>query len=146
MNIFKAKTEKRIVGDMGERAARRFLFFRGYRILKKNYISDYGEIDIIAKRKDTVVFVEVKTRSLFSDTKTEPRPASAVNCSKQQKIIRSAMDYRYNNLFSKKMRFDIIEVLYEPSKNNKIRIKKINHLINAFDKDTAYKKHYKAKG
>ena len=50
-------------GKRGEQLAREFLDMRGYQIIETNYRCPYGEMDIIAQRQDTLVFVEVRTKS-----------------------------------------------------------------------------------
>jgi putative endonuclease len=136
MKILKLKTERRELGNLGERRAALYLLLRGYRILERNYVSGDAEIDIIAKRGDVYSFVEVKTRTEGHTSPREPRPASAVTPEKQRKIIKCARDYRYKHPFSAKMRFDVIEVLVREG-SKKPKIHKINHLISAFDADSA---------
>ena len=136
MKILKLKTERRSLGNLGERRAALYLFLHGYRILERNYVSGDAEIDIIARRGKICAFVEVKTRTLGHESLKEPRPASSVTPEKQRKIIRCARDYRYKHPFSAKMRFDIIEVLVRDD-GRKPKIQKIEHLISAFDADSA---------
>ncbi|MBQ8528337.1 MAG: YraN family protein [Clostridia bacterium] len=144
MQILKIKTEKRKLGDLGEAAARRYLWWRGYRIHEKNYaVDETGEIDIIASRGDTLAFVEVKARSLEAASPMEPRPALAVTPEKQQKILSTSKIYVAFNpevKGTRKMRFDIIEVLFKGGK-----VKKINHLKGAFDRGSAYLPPWKRK-
>jgi len=137
MKILNVKTEKRKLGNIGERRAARYLLFRGYRILKRNYVAKNAEIDIIAKRGDTLAFVEVKTRTVGRESPREPRPASALTPEKQLKIIGAANDYKIKHPSKCKMRFDVIEAFAVETKRNKIRINRINHLISAFDLDSA---------
>jgi Holliday junction resolvase-like predicted endonuclease len=59
-----AKTEKRKIGDIGEKIAGRFLVSMGFEIVGWNYLKPWGEIDIIVKRKGKIHFVEVKTVSI----------------------------------------------------------------------------------
>ena len=56
-------TQRKRFGDMGEVLARRYLARQGYSIIESNYRSHYGEIDIVAKESECLVFVEVKSRS-----------------------------------------------------------------------------------
>ena len=137
MQILKIKTAKRQLGDYGERAARRYLRRHGYRIVKKNFVADSHEIDIIAEDKETLIFVEVKTRTLGNESPNEPRPASAVNAEKQRGIIKAARFYTAYNPTNKKKRFDIIEV-YANSKNNRYSLAEIKHLKNTFNLNTAF--------
>ena len=70
MEILKIKTERRLLGNFGEKAARKLLKKEGYRIVKKNYVALGHEIDLIVKNKEYLVFVEVKTRSFGADKTT----------------------------------------------------------------------------
>ena len=60
--FWKRKAAHILTGEYGERAAALYLLFRGYRILERNYLCPPGEIDIVARKKGTIVFVEVRTR------------------------------------------------------------------------------------
>ena len=138
MKILEILTPKRITGNFGEAAAARLLKKKGYKILERSYVHDGHEIDIIAESKDTVVFVEVKARTVGFENPKEPRPASAVNAKKQQAIITAARGYLPFCPKDKKKRFDIIEV-YVSDDGRKKRVAEIKHLENCFTKSTAYK-------
>ena len=138
MRILKVKTEKRKLGNIGERIARRFLKRSGYKILEKNYVAKDSEIDVIAKKGDVCAFVEVKTRTKSSITNIEPRPASAVTPDKQSKIIKAASHYKNRNPGSYRMRFDVIEVIIDVDERGK-KLITVNHLENTFDANTAAK-------
>jgi putative endonuclease len=79
-------------------------------ILKNNYHSRYGEIDIIGLEKDILIFVEVKARN--EDALTSPE--EAVNYSKQQKIIKTAKRFLCQNPSYQTWtcRFDVISILF----------------------------------
>ena len=141
MNIFKAKTPKRIIGDFGEKRAMWHLIKKGYRILERSYKAEGAEIDIIARKKDITAFVEVKARNVKHLGYMESRPASAVTPEKQRKIIKTAGQYRSTHPFKGKMRYDIIEVYLEDGKNRP-RVKEIKHLEASFTLDTAYDASY----
>jgi len=102
------------LGKYGEDFSCRFLRTKRYKIIERNYRSLWGEIDIIAKDKDALAFVEVKTRS--SD-KFGP-PESSVTRTKQNRIRRIAESYiktsKYQNLC---FRFDVISILFDSEKN-----------------------------
>ena len=55
------RTEKRRVGDMGESLAADWLKRQGFKILDRNYLTKFGEIDIVGKKDGKIVFFEVKT-------------------------------------------------------------------------------------
>lgn len=95
-------------GEAGEKAAARFLRKLGYGILRKNYRARSGEIDIIARDGEEVVFVEVKTRSAA----TWGDPENAVTPSKQMKVCRAAEEFASRNrLRERPLRFDIVAIL-----------------------------------
>lgn len=113
------------IGARGEKASAEYLQNKDYTILKRNFHSRFGEIDIIAEKNNTICFIEVKTRknSRFI------RPAQTVNYSKRQKIIQTAKWYLSRNFSENKAyRFDIIEVIYYDS-----YIFSFNHLKGAFE-------------
>jgi len=99
---------KHKTGFLGESAAAHFLRQQGYKILVRNYVSRWGEIDIVCRHANTLVFVEVKARSEASWEK----PAEAVTKSKQRRIIRTAYAYLQELEDSAEIpaRFDVVEV------------------------------------
>ena len=120
------------IGSWGEDKAVEYLINKGFCILKRNFYSRLGEIDIIAKKDNLICFIEVKTRKKGGYKNNEISyilPAEAVDYSKQQRLIRTAEYYLYCN-FSEEFsyRFDIIEVFYYDS-----YIFSINHLEGAFE-------------
>src|SRR5689334_4977165 len=95
-------------GELGERAAKRHLQKLGLKFLTANFRSDRGEIDLVCREKDCLVFVEVKTRS----SEDWVRPAAAVDKERRQRLTRAALDYlRLCRNHKVKVRFDIVEVL-----------------------------------
>lgn len=90
-------SKKRKKGDEGEGVAFSYLEDRGYKVLERNYANKFGEIDIIARKDKTVVFVEVKTRkdALTSDL----YPERNVDWRKQRKLIRTAEYYLTKNKY-----------------------------------------------
>ncbi len=110
--------EKKELGKKGEEVAIRFLKKRGYRLIEKNYVCKMGEMDIIAKEKDTLVFIEVKTRTstLFGP------PQLAVHSSKQRQLSKVALNYlKEKKLEDVKARFDVVAILLE-QKGEKIEL------------------------
>ena len=140
MNILKVLTPRRNLGNLGEKYATGYLRKKGYRILKRNYIGKWGEMDIIARRKNVLAFVEVKTRSIETKCDFEARPAAAVNREKQRKLIQIANEYarRTHKKDGVLMRMDIIEIFTEKKQNGKPRVKNALHIENAFDMNSAY--------
>src|SRR3954454_23531501 len=96
------------LGALGERAAKRHLKKAGLKFLTANFKSKRGEIDLVFRDGDCLVFVEVKTRSSEDWT----RPAAAVDFDKQRKLSLCGLDYlRLLRNPQIKFRFDIVEVL-----------------------------------
>lgn len=118
------KPEKRKTGDLGENIACKYLINKGYSIVERNYSTKVGEIDIIAKKGNTIAFVEVKTRASVSFG----LPCQAVDFKKQRRLILCAEIYmkshRLNGILQPRM--DIIEILFLDSGHY------IRHLENAF--------------
>ena len=97
------------IGRTGEDIAADLLKKNGYKILVRNYKIKTGEIDIIAKDKDVICFIEVKTR--HSDRYGLPQ--EAVIRSKQRQIAKCALVFlKQNNLLGSKARFDVVSVIY----------------------------------
>ena len=111
---------KREQGSHYETMAAEYLKNKGYEIISQNFFSKNGEIDIIAKDTDTLVFCEVKYRS----NTRYGLPEEAVDYRKQDKIRKTAAYYLYRNNFPVETRvaFDVIAVLGE----------KITHIEDAF--------------
>jgi putative endonuclease len=100
---------RRILGKEGEAAARTFLERRGVRILAENFACAAGEIDLVGQERDTVLFIEVKTRR----SKAFGPPHLAVHQRKQRQIVRTAQWY----LAERRMpevacRFDVLAVTF----------------------------------
>jgi putative endonuclease len=120
----KEKPEHLRRGELGERAAKKFLQKQGLKFLAANFRSERGEIDLIFRDGDCLAFVEVKTRS----SEDWSRPAAAVNAERRRRLSQCALDYlrRLKNP-AVKIRFDIVEVLLNDGEVSKIR-----HLPNTF--------------
>lgn len=117
---------RQLLGQRGERHAAKYLKQKGYKVVTANYRCKYGEIDIIAKDADILIFIEVKTR-----TNTNfGGPAAAVDYRKQQQISKVAHHYlvTYHHNDDVDVRFDVICIL-----SPKDRTTKIEHIIDAFD-------------
>lgn len=118
-------------GSLGEKAARKYLQKAGLKFLTANFRSERGEIDLVFRDGDCLVFVEVKTRSSEDWT----RPAMAVDSHKRKLLSKCALDYlRLLRNPRVKFRFDIVEVLLE---NDDVR--EIRHLPNTFTLSKPYR-------
>lgn len=112
------------LGAAGEEAAARFLAAKGYLILTRGYRKRGGEIDLIARDGQYLVFVEVKSRRGASFG----RPAEAVTPYKQKRILRMAALYlQQTGQWEKPCRFDVMEITLADD-----AAFRINHIINAF--------------
>ena len=125
-------TENKARGNLGERAAARYLRHRLYRILERNWFFYHKEIDIIARRGDTLVICEVKTRS--HDELSPYGPASrAVDAQKRRNLLIAARGYAKKIGWAKSIRMDVIEVYLSNTKNEKKpTVKRIVHIKSAF--------------
>jgi putative endonuclease len=118
-------------GKLGERAARKHLCRTGLKFLAANFCSPRGEIDLVFRDDDCLVFVEVKTRSSESWT----RPAAAVNSRKRRLLSQTGLDYL--KLLKRppvKIRFDIVEVLLRDGS-----VQEVRHLPNTFALSPPYR-------
>lgn len=110
------------LGTKGEGIAAAYLKMKGYKILERQFSIRFGEVDIIAEKKGTIVFVEVKTRK----NNDYGAPSEAVTYTKQKRIIQCAKVYmqRYPDSDA---RFDVIEII-----TGGCKIVSVNHIENAF--------------
>lgn len=110
------------VGSEGEDIAAAYLTNKGYSIMHRNYRTPYGEADIVAKDADTVVFVEVKTRT----NKSFGQPFEAVDYKKQERLKRIALFYLKNSKLQVKLRFDVVSITAQGGRYE------VNHIREAF--------------
>ena len=113
---------KKQFGNAGENLATEYLQKQGYTILEKNFNCKQGEIDIIAKDKNEIVFIEVKSRSniVFG------LPSEAVTKQKMKHILKTARYFLYKNkMINEYIRFDVVEILIKSGKFNINHIKQI---------------------
>ena len=120
-------TPRQILGARGEKAAAKHLRRHGYKILLRNFRSGKAEVDIVARHKDWLVFVEVKTR----ETEQFGAPSEAVDRDKQRNLSKAALDYlRLLGNPRIHFRFDIVEVIIAGGSRKPDDIRLIE---NAFD-------------
>ncbi len=119
-------------GDWGETRAARLLKAKGYRILGRNVrVGTRDEVDLVARDKNILVFVEVKTRRRVDFG----RPIAAVNAKKKHVLSRAAVRYLKKLGFPPVcIRFDVVEVTGAPDTGES----DINHVENAFQLDRRY--------
>ncbi len=114
----------REVGKSWEKRAKRFLIKKGYKIRTTNFNTPFGEIDIIAEIKDTIVFIEVK----FRTSSRYGEPEEAITPYKKMHMVRAALFYLKRYGKNKYFRFDVITMT--PSY--------INHYENAFEAEEGF--------
>src|SRR6201996_8502552 len=118
-------------GQLGERAAKKHLQKLGLKFLTANFESDRGEIDLVFRDGDCLVFVEVKARS----SEDWGRPAAAVDADKRRLISLTALDYlRQLRHPEVKFRFDIVEILLADG-----AVRETRHLPNTFSLSKPYR-------
>lgn len=117
------------LGRSGEVLAEAFLKKSGYKILARNYKTKLGEVDIIAREKDCICFIEVKARN----TADFGLPKEAVGARKQRQIAKAALVYlKDNRLLGKSARFDVVSVLLDGASP------KIELIRNAFELNSSF--------
>jgi len=118
-------------GELGERAAKKHLQKLGLKFLTANFRSKRGEIDLVFRDDDCLVFVEVKSRSSEDWT----RPAAAVDVRKRRLLSQTALDYlKLLRNPQVKIRFDIVEVLLADGE-----VREVRHLPNTFPMERPYR-------
>mgnify|MGYP001770132060 CR=1 FL=1 len=111
-------------GKAAEAAAVEFLKSKGYKILELNYKNQFGEIDVIARDKGVICFVEVKARHSLR----QGAPQEAVTPAKQRQISRAAVSYlKSKGLLDRPARFDVLGILYEHNQQ------KVSLIADAFE-------------
>jgi putative endonuclease len=119
------------LGAKGEKLAAGFLKRKGYKILQRNYRCKLGEVDIVAEKDKTLVFVEVRTQQ----TEKFGPPQYSVNSSKRSHISRVALFYiKEKRLVEQSCRFDVIAITFSPGS----RKPSIEHIENAFELSRRY--------
>ncbi|HLC39090.1 MAG TPA: YraN family protein [Patescibacteria group bacterium] len=100
--------KKPTLGAWGEKVAANYLAKLGFEILERNYTTNLGELDLIAKEGGVVVFVEVKTRT----SRSFGLPQESVNFKKQNKIVRVALQYlQQHRLSHRTWRIDVVAIV-----------------------------------
>lgn len=109
-----------LAGRAGEAQAAEWLRKKGYEVIGANYRCRFGELDLIAKKRELVVFVEVKLRK----NEAFGAASEAVTFSKREKLRKTAALWLASTGCTAPTRFDVIEIYTETGK--------LNHIINAF--------------
>lgn len=116
--------QRKQLGNDSESLAGRFLMQKGYKIVESNFSCKRGEIDLIVRNDDLLVFVEVRSKT----SAQYGQPMETVNRKKQEKIHKAAEYYLYIHpeLAGLYCRFDVISILW---KDGKVRL---NWIADAF--------------
>lgn len=114
--------ESHNTGEQGEAIAAAYLASGGWDILETNWHSNHHEADIIARRNDLLVIVEVKTRT----TDYFGNPEDFVSKQKQRRLIKTANHYISLKRLDLEVRFDIISIVLKPPRL------RLRHLEDAF--------------
>ena len=121
-------------GSLGEASASEYLAKKGFRTVAKNVFVGKKEIDIIAKGRGMILFVEVKTRrQIPADNAPFGRPGTAVNAKKKENLLYAVRGYIYTNpsvCADLQPRIDVIEVYADPF-SERYRVVEIRHIENA---------------
>ncbi len=112
-------------GVYGELCAARYLREKGYRLRTANFRCRMGEIDIVAEKDGTLVFAEVKTRSVGAIVSA----AESVGREKQKRLSLTAAQYMKLRRMQKPSRFDVLEVYLDEDGE----VREIRHIADAFD-------------
>ncbi|MGN0550766.1 MAG: YraN family protein [Acutalibacteraceae bacterium] len=118
-------------GSVGEDIVTKYLIKNRCEIVKRNYYTKYGEIDIIAKNSKYILFVEVKTRRETAIIS----PCEAVNKKKQQCLFKTAHIFLRDNPIKLYPRFDVAEVILD---SKSLKCLKLNYIKNAFWQEGSY--------
>jgi putative endonuclease len=116
--------EKKEIGQRGENLAVDYLQKLGYVILERNYRCKLGEVDIIARDNDILVFIEVRTRSSLDFG----LPQESINRRKRHQLSKVALEFMNRKKFKNiPARFDVVAVSLEAGKE------KVEHIRDAFE-------------
>jgi putative endonuclease len=137
MKNFTSNSQK--IGELGEDVACKYLEKHGFSILERNYTKKWGEIDIIAKKKETLYFIEVKSKSvsnldfvshLFGEKVGETgRPEDNMHPWKLKRLSRTIQTYLiHNRIGNTPWQFDLL-VVYLDIDQRKARVRKVENII-----------------
>jgi putative endonuclease len=137
MKNFTSNSQK--IGELGEDIACKYLTKHGYLVLERNYTKKWGEIDIIAKKNDTLYFIEVKSKSisdlnfvsqLFDEKGSETsRPEDNMHPWKLKRLSRTIQTYLiHKRIGNTPWQFDLL-VVYLDIDNRKARVRKVENII-----------------
>ncbi|HSY27039.1 MAG TPA: YraN family protein [Burkholderiaceae bacterium] len=106
LNVFKRRTERQLIGQSGEDDALKHLLKQGLTLQERNFLCKGGEIDLVMKERDTLVFVEVRKRALSH----YGGAAASVTAGKQRRLIVAAQVYLKRYKMPPACRFDVVAI------------------------------------
>lgn len=109
------------IGGRGEALARQYMEQKGYRMLEQNYRTKYGEIDLIAKKDDVLIFVEVRTKT----SEQYGSPEETINQKKLTKLYKNARAYVGFKKWTGSFRVDAVCVVLDAE----FGVKRLEHHI-----------------
>lgn len=117
---------RKIFGDRGERAAAKYLKAKGMKVIARQYLTQWGEIDLIMLDGDTLVFVEVKTRH----SGKSGQPSERVDRLKRTNSTKAALAFlKTHGQLGHRARFDVIAIVWPENS----KVPDITHIPNAFE-------------
>ena len=121
---------KRKIGDIGEEVAVKYLERKGFRILERNYLRKWGEIDIIAEKGQLLSFIEVKSVSRESGSRETYRPEENVHPAKLKRLHRAIQTYLLDRKVpdSREWRVDVACVYLDFS-TRKAKVEMLENII-----------------
>lgn len=127
------KTEKRKIGDLGENIACKYLEKRGFRVVGRNYLKPWGEIDIIVEKANLLSFVEVKSvrRNLVADVPRESmRPEDNMHPAKMRRLHRAVQTYLLDHRVPENIEWRIdLACVYLDFSTRRARVEIIENVI-----------------
>lgn len=113
------RTDKRKVGDLGEKIACMFLVKRGFTVVERNYLRKWGELDIVASKGHKLHFIEVKTVTrntvTYETGKDKYRPEDNLHPWKLKRLSRVIQTYLLNVTREHDWQFDVVTVYLDPT-------------------------------
>lgn len=129
-----AKTAKRKVGDIGEGVVCNYLEQRGYRVVERNYLKPWGEIDIVAQKANKLYFIEVKTvsrdTSALQGSRVTYRPEENVHPAKLRRLHRAVQTYLLDHKVAHETEWQIdVACVYLDFATHKARVEVLENVI-----------------
>ncbi|HXK31817.1 MAG TPA: YraN family protein [Candidatus Paceibacterota bacterium] len=121
---------KRKIGDIGEEVAVKYLERKGFRVIERNYLRKWGEIDIIAEKGQLLSFIEVKSVSRESGSRETYRPEENVHPAKLKRLHRAIQTYLLDRKVpdSREWRVDVACVYLDFS-TRKAKVEMLENII-----------------